>query len=265
MEEKKKKKYNPYWKKNKNKHKNNNKDTKNNNETAELSAEDMASDVPEDELREEIVEKDASEGELKEEKVKKDTTEKSFTPKNNKKQDKKQDKKHDKKNDKKHEKSGEKRFENKKPKTKNTVAELYEEYHISEDETSAVEIIPSIPEEYDPTKMVTVVGVRYKDGGKTYYFDPVGLELSLDEEVIVSETASGMGGSQVFLESGRAYKVSDLVKSIIVASANDASVALAERLYGSEEECVNKMNEKVSKLGLENTLFSNCTGLPKPM
>ena len=58
MEEKKKKKYNPYWKKNKNKHKNNNKDTKNNNETAELSAEDMASDVPEDELREEIVEKE---------------------------------------------------------------------------------------------------------------------------------------------------------------------------------------------------------------
>ncbi|MBO7214132.1 MAG: D-alanyl-D-alanine carboxypeptidase [Clostridia bacterium] len=89
--------------------------------------------------------------------------------------------------------------------------------------------------------------------------------LSLDEEVIVSETASGMGGSQVFLESGRAYKARDLVKSVIVASANDASVALAERLYGSEEECVNKMNEKVSKLGLENTLFSNCTGLPKPM
>lgn len=89
--------------------------------------------------------------------------------------------------------------------------------------------------------------------------------ISLDEEVCVSENASGMGGSQVFLEAGRNYKVSDLIKSVTVASANDASVALAERLYGSEEECVNKMNEKVKELGLNNTLFSNCTGLPKPM
>lgn len=89
--------------------------------------------------------------------------------------------------------------------------------------------------------------------------------LSLDEEVCVSETASGMGGSQVFLEAGRNYKVSDLIKSVTVASANDASVALAERLYGSEDACVAKMNEKVKELGLKNTLFSNCTGLPKPM
>ncbi len=89
--------------------------------------------------------------------------------------------------------------------------------------------------------------------------------ITLDEEVCVSENASGMGGSQVFLEAGRNYKVSDLIKSVTVASANDASVALAERLYGSEEECVNKMNEKVKELGLLNTLFSNCTGLPKPM
>ncbi len=89
--------------------------------------------------------------------------------------------------------------------------------------------------------------------------------LSLDEEVCISENASGMGGSQVFLEAGRNYKVSDLIKSVTVASANDASVALAERLYGSEEECVNKMNEKVKELGLNNTQFSNCTGLPKPM
>ena len=90
-------------------------------------------------------------------------------------------------------------------------------------------------------------------------------KLSLDEEVCISENASGMGGSQVFLETGRNYKVSDLIKSVTVASANDASVALAERLYGSEEECVVKMNEKVKSLGLNNTQFSNCTGLPKPM
>ena len=89
--------------------------------------------------------------------------------------------------------------------------------------------------------------------------------LSLDEEITISETASGMGGSQVFLEAGRNYTVSNLIKSVTVASANDASVALAERLYGSEENCVVKMNEKAKSLGLNNTLFSNCTGLPKPM
>ena len=89
--------------------------------------------------------------------------------------------------------------------------------------------------------------------------------LSLDEEVTISETASGMGGSQVFLEAGRNYTVSNLIKSVTVASANDASVALAERLYGSEDNCVIKMNEKAKNLGLNNTLFSNCTGLPKPM
>ena len=89
--------------------------------------------------------------------------------------------------------------------------------------------------------------------------------ISFDEEITVSERASGMGGSQVYLESGGTYKLSTLLKSIIVASANDASVTLAERFFGSEEECVKVMNEKVNRLGLKNTLFSNCTGLPKPM
>ena len=83
--------------------------------------------------------------------------------------------------------------------------------------------------------------------------------LSLDESVIVSENASSMGGSQVFLESGGEYKVSDLLKAITVSSANDASVAIAERLYGSEDECVKAMNDKVSELNLKNTQFSNCT------
>ncbi len=89
--------------------------------------------------------------------------------------------------------------------------------------------------------------------------------LAVDEIITVSENASSMGGSQVFLENGGKYSVSDLIKSVTVASANDASVALAERLYGSEEECVKMMNEKAQSLGLKNTLFSNCTGLPKPM
>ncbi len=89
-------------------------------------------------------------------------------------------------------------------------------------------------------------------------------ELSFDEEITVSKNASGMGGSQVFLDANKNYKAFDLIKSIAVASANDASVAMAERLYGSEENCVEAMNEKCSEWGLNDTLFSNCTGLPKP-
>ena len=89
--------------------------------------------------------------------------------------------------------------------------------------------------------------------------------MTLNEDIIISKNASGMGGSQVFLEEGGSYKVSELLKSITVASANDASIAIAERLYGSEEECVNQMNKKAESLNLENTLFSNATGLPKPM
>ena len=89
-------------------------------------------------------------------------------------------------------------------------------------------------------------------------------ELSFDEQYTVSENASKMGGSQVFLQANKEYVVSDLVKSIIIASANDASVAMAERLFGSEQKCVEIMNERANEWGLQNTLFSNCTGLPKP-
>lgn len=89
-------------------------------------------------------------------------------------------------------------------------------------------------------------------------------EFTLNDDITVSKTASGMGGSQVFLESDKRYKASELLKSIIVASANDASVAMAERLYGSESACVDEMNSKAKEWGLNNTLFSNCTGLPKP-
>ena len=89
-------------------------------------------------------------------------------------------------------------------------------------------------------------------------------EFKLTDNVTVSERASGMGGSQVFLEANREYPAGELIKSIIVASANDASVAMAERLYGSEEACVEVMNDKCKNWKMENTLFSNCTGLTKP-
>lgn len=88
-------------------------------------------------------------------------------------------------------------------------------------------------------------------------------KISLNDKVMVSKTASSMGGSQVFLQADKEYLLEDLVKSVIVASANDASVALAELLFGSEQVATDKMNEKAREWGLTNTLFSNCTGLPK--
>lgn len=87
--------------------------------------------------------------------------------------------------------------------------------------------------------------------------------LSMNDEVSVSENAAGMGGSQVFLEANAKYPVRELIKSIVVCSANDSCVALAETIAGSEALFVDKMNEKAKELGLENTLFANCTGLPK--
>lgn len=86
--------------------------------------------------------------------------------------------------------------------------------------------------------------------------------LSLDEMVRISERASSMGGSQVFLSEGEEMSVDDLIKAIAIASGNDASVALAERIAGSEEQFVDLMNEKVADLGLENTQFKNASGLP---
>lgn len=86
--------------------------------------------------------------------------------------------------------------------------------------------------------------------------------LKLDEMVRISERASSMGGSQVFLEEGEEMSVEDLLKGIAVASGNDASVAMAERISGSEEAFVQKMNEKVKELNLENTHFKNSSGLP---
>lgn len=89
--------------------------------------------------------------------------------------------------------------------------------------------------------------------------------LKLDELVSTTDNASGMGGSQVFIDPYVEYKVEDLLKSVIVASANDASVALAEKISGSEANFVAKMNAKAKELGMQNTSYINCTGLPAPM
>lgn len=87
--------------------------------------------------------------------------------------------------------------------------------------------------------------------------------LALTDMVTVSENAAGMGGSQVFLESGCEYEVNQLIKSIIVCSANDSCVALSETVAGGEQEFVARMNEKAKSLGCTDTLFANCTGLPR--
>ena len=88
--------------------------------------------------------------------------------------------------------------------------------------------------------------------------------LAWDECIPVSPEASGMGGSQVFLEAGGEYPAEALIESICIASANDSCVAMAERISGSEALFVNKMNERAKQLGMENTVFVNCTGLPAP-
>lgn len=88
--------------------------------------------------------------------------------------------------------------------------------------------------------------------------------LSLDEPVPVSAHAAGMGGSQVYLKEGERLSVSDLIKCVAVVSGNDCAVALAERLSGSESAFVEQMNQKAQALGMEDTHFVNCTGLPAP-
>ena len=88
--------------------------------------------------------------------------------------------------------------------------------------------------------------------------------LSLQDSITTTENASGMGGSQVFIDPYVEYSVEDMLKSVIVASANDASVALAEKISGTEEAFVKLMNERAKQLGLNNTFYVNASGLPEP-
>lgn len=85
--------------------------------------------------------------------------------------------------------------------------------------------------------------------------------LKWDEMITASSNASSMGGSQIFLETGEQMSVEDLVKGISIASGNDAMVAMAERIAGTEAAFVELMNKKASELGLKNTNFKNSTGL----
>ena len=86
-------------------------------------------------------------------------------------------------------------------------------------------------------------------------------KLHYDDILTVSENASSMGGSQVYLEPGESMSVDELLKCVIIASANDAALTLAEHVTGSEEEFVSLMNIKARELGMNNTHFENVTGL----
>ena len=86
--------------------------------------------------------------------------------------------------------------------------------------------------------------------------------VTLDTPVTASAYASGMGGSQVFLEEGEQLTVHEMLKCVAVSSANDAAVALAEHLAGSEAAFVEQMNARAKALGMADTTFVNCTGLP---
>ncbi|MDE6302938.1 MAG: D-alanyl-D-alanine carboxypeptidase, partial [Clostridia bacterium] len=87
-------------------------------------------------------------------------------------------------------------------------------------------------------------------------------DVSLDDDVLISQESASMGGSQVFLDAGTTHKLGDLLRTVIVASANDSCVALAEHIEGSVGAFVAKMNARAKELGMENTCFKNCTGLP---
>ncbi|MBS4194557.1 D-alanyl-D-alanine carboxypeptidase family protein [Lederbergia citri] len=125
-----------------------------------------------------------------------------------------------------------------------------------ERDTGTVLYEKNMHEKYSPasmTKIMTMLLIMEAiDEGK----------FSFKDKVATSEYAASMGGSQIFLEPGEEMKVEELLLAVAIGSANDASVALAEKVAGSEENFVNLMNKKVRELGLKNTKFHNTTGLP---
>ena len=88
--------------------------------------------------------------------------------------------------------------------------------------------------------------------------------LTLDDMLIASDHACSAEGSQAFLDAGSKYKVSELIKSVVVASANDSAIVLAESIGGTEHNFTSIMNKKAQELGMKNTLYANATGLPAP-
>ena len=127
---------------------------------------------------------------------------------------------------------------------------------LMEKETGAILLEDNAHEKLEPasvTKIMTLLLVMEAvDSG----------QLGLDDPVTVSSYAAGMGGSQVYLEEGEQMPVSEMIKCVTVVSGNDCAVALAERVAGSEGAFVARMNQRAQELGMADTAFLNCTGLP---
>lgn len=136
-----------------------------------------------------------------------------------------------------------------------TVNVLAQSYVLIEKETGKIICEKNKDKELMPasiTKIMTLLLIFEEvDAGKIAY----------EDQVTVSEHAASMGGSQVYLEAGETQTVHDLLKCITISSANDACVAMAEYIAGSEEEFVQRMNEKAKELGMKHTHFMNCCGL----
>ncbi|MGI6703338.1 MAG: D-alanyl-D-alanine carboxypeptidase family protein [Clostridia bacterium] len=99
--------------------------------------------------------------------------------------------------------------------------------------------------------MTTLLAMEALEGGR----------ISLEDRVIISRNAAGMGGSQIYMEPEEVKTVEQLLKAVVIASGNDASVALAEHIAGTEEAFVQMMNQRAAELGTQNTNFVNCHGL----
>lgn len=127
---------------------------------------------------------------------------------------------------------------------------------LMEKETGAFLLEENSHEKLEPasvTKIMTLLLVMEAlDSGR----------VSRDDMVSVSAYAAGMGGSQVYLEEGERMPVSEMIKCVTVVSGNDCAVALAEHLAGSEGAFVTQMNQRAQELGMADTTFLNCTGLP---
>ena len=127
---------------------------------------------------------------------------------------------------------------------------------LMEKETGAILYDQNAHQQLEPasvTKVMTLLLVMEAvDSGR----------VALDDTVTVSSYAAGMGGSQVYLEEGEQMTVDEMIKCVTVVSGNDCAVALAEHLAGSETAFVAQMNQRARELGMEDTTFLNCTGLP---
>lgn len=113
----------------------------------------------------------------------------------------------------------------------------------------------------DANKKVSVASLTKIMGLVLIFEDLEAGRLKKDEIVTISKNAKDMGGTQIWVEEGEKISVDDLIKGVVLASANDAMVALAERISGTEAAFVNRMNKKAKELNLKNTNFKNCTGL----